>query len=432
MRPNRRPTRARMLRHRDAVSETGGAVSNRLPPGVARCIYLWPADAFGFDVPQAAGNVLAAGLLRIVTATPLQGARCTGGRPLRNEREGQAPVSLLKTEPPAPVASLPELFAIAHALEQEAANRYATLAAEMEALELPRVAAVFRHLVDEERGHAEHVEHWALGATGAGPDHHRMRWQPPETFDEEEARTIASSRLASAYRALSMAVRNEERAFALWTYIAAQARAPEVRAAAERMAGEELRHAALLRRERRRAYREDRSTAAASGAPSPLARAMAAEWRLAALLPMLAEAEGDATRAAAWRRLAGEAARMAAETAALAGEDALPGRSGGAAGQPGGSPARGLQRRRTGVRGIPGCSRCRARRGGRAAAPFPGGAGNRPGGGAAAGCRALKDRRTPPARINIAAGSRPSRRAAPSARRACAPSRNARAQRRAR
>ncbi|RAI54109.1 ferritin-like domain-containing protein [Roseicella frigidaeris] len=231
-------------------------------------------------------------------------------------------MSLLKAEPPAPVSSLPELFAIAHALEEEAASRYAALTEEMEALGLPRVAAVFRHLVDEERGHAQHVEDWALGATGACPDHRLIRWQPPETIDEEEARQIASSRLASAYRALSMSVRNEERAFALWTYIAAQAEAPEVREAAERMAGEELRHAALLRRERRRAYREERGIAAGAEVPSPLARATAAEWRLASLLPTLAEAEGNATRAAEWRRLAGEAATMAAETAALAGGEA--------------------------------------------------------------------------------------------------------------
>lgn len=231
-------------------------------------------------------------------------------------------MSLLKAEPPVPVLSLPELFAIAHALEEEAASRYAALAEEMETLEFPRVAAVFRHLVDEERGHAQHVEDWALGATGACPDHLLMRWQPPETFDEEEARQIASSRLASAYRALSMAVRNEERAFALWTYIASQAEAPEVREAAERMAGEELRHAALFRRERRRAYREERGAAAGSGVPSPLARAAAAEWRLASLLSTLAKAEGNATQAAEWRRLAGEAATMADATAVLAGEEA--------------------------------------------------------------------------------------------------------------
>jgi len=233
-------------------------------------------------------------------------------------------VSLLKAEPPAPVASLSELFAIAHALEEEAASRYATLAEQMDSLELPRVAAVFRHLAEEELEHAHRVEDWAYGATGARPDHHLMRWQPPETFDEEEAHQIASSRLASAYRALSMAVRNEERAFAFWTYVAAQATMPDVRKAAERIASEELRHAALFRRERRRAFRDERGVATASEASSPLARAISAEERLASLLPMLAEAEGDADRAVEWRRLGGEASAMAAEAAALAGEATAP------------------------------------------------------------------------------------------------------------
>lgn len=230
-------------------------------------------------------------------------------------------MSLLKAEPSAPVSSLPELFAIAHALEEEAASRYAALASEMDALELPRVAAVFRHLAEEERGHAQRIEDWARGTTGALPEHHLMRWQPPETFDEEEARRIASSRLASAYRALSMAVRNEERAFAFWTYVAAQAEAPDVREAAARMAGEELRHAALFRRERRRAFHAERA-AGISGPPSPLARAASAERSLASLLPTLAEAEGNAARAAEWRRLADAASAMAEEAAALAGETA--------------------------------------------------------------------------------------------------------------
>src|SRR6187549_350301 len=75
-------------------------------------------------------NAFAACLFRIVAATSPQGARSTGGLTLRIRPEEQAPVSLLKTEPPAPVASLPELFAIAHALEEEAASRYTTLAAE--------------------------------------------------------------------------------------------------------------------------------------------------------------------------------------------------------------------------------------------------------------------------------------------------------------
>jgi rubrerythrin len=227
-------------------------------------------------------------------------------------------MSLLKAEPSAPVQSLDELFALAHTLEVEAATRYAELADEMERLELPEVAAVFQQLVAEECGHAAHVENWARDTTGTPLDPTSIRWQPPETFDEEEARQIA--RLASAYRALSMAVRIEERAFALWTYIAAQAKAPAIRAAAERMAGEELHHAALLRRARRHAYHAERDSSA-TGHPPALVRATQAEARLAALLPALAagSAASGPHSAELWR-LGEAAAAMGGEAAALTGD----------------------------------------------------------------------------------------------------------------
>jgi rubrerythrin len=54
-----------------------------------------------------------------------------------------------------------------------------------------------------------------------------------------------------------MAVRNEERAFAFWSYVAAFAKDPEIKKAAEAMASEELGHVAALRRERRRAYHRE-------------------------------------------------------------------------------------------------------------------------------------------------------------------------------
>jgi rubrerythrin len=227
-------------------------------------------------------------------------------------------MSLLRSEPPEPMRSLGEFFALAQALEEEAAARYAELAGRMRTLDLPEVAAVFERLAAEERGHADQVEGWARAETGAAPDPARLRWQPPETFDEEAARAMASSRLASAYRALSMAVRNEERAFALWTYIAAQAEDPEVQVAAERMAAEELRHAALLRRERRRAFHAERHhrRAPAASQPPPAERAGAAERALAATLAALAEAPGTAEHAQDLRRLAGEAAALATGAAA--------------------------------------------------------------------------------------------------------------------
>lgn len=218
-------------------------------------------------------------------------------------------MSRLRSEPPAPVKSLGELLALAQALEREAAERYGELATQMEQVQLPEVAEVFRHLAAEERGHAERVEDWSHSELGAPPNPELIRWQPPATFDEEAAQEIGSSHLASAYRALSMAVRNEESAFALWSYIVAQAETPEIREAAERMAVEELRHAALLRRERRRAFHvERRRSESAEGSSArlpPMEEAAQGELRLQMLLRSLA-GSGALTRQSAeeLRRLA--------------------------------------------------------------------------------------------------------------------------------
>ena len=79
-------------------------------------------------------------------------------------------------------------------------------------------------------------------------------------FDDEGAALVAPE-LLDAYKAFSMAVRNEERAFVFWTYVAAHALSEEIKAAAERMAREELGHVATLRRERRKAFHSLRSSA---------------------------------------------------------------------------------------------------------------------------------------------------------------------------
>lgn len=71
---------------------------------------------------------------------------------------------------------------------------------------------------------------------------------------------LGVSRLVTPYRALSIAVRNEERAFAFWSYVSAYSSSETVREYAEKMAREELRHASIVRKERRQAY-HDRSDA---------------------------------------------------------------------------------------------------------------------------------------------------------------------------
>ena len=166
-------------------------------------------------------------------------------------------MSLLKSEPAGSVKSLEELFAIAAAMEQEAATRYAEIAARMRHEGDPALADVFERLSADEQSHLDSVVHWSEKTKGQAPDPVRIRWELPETFDDEGAATI-HPRLLSAYRALSMAVRNEERAFAFWSYVAAHAEVPEIRQAAETMAHEELGHVATLRRERRSAFHAER------------------------------------------------------------------------------------------------------------------------------------------------------------------------------
>ncbi|MBD9523941.1 ferritin family protein [Ensifer sp. ENS02] len=160
------------------------------------------------------------------------------------------------TSDPWKLASLDELLALAGAMEQEAIDGYVALGLRMKAMGRPELAAVFDALVAEERAHLRKVGEWENALR------HKTRsvsTHPPEhLFDDEAAGKVAPEML-SAYRAFSIAVRNEERAFVFWSYVSAHARSQDIRDAAERMAREELGHVATLRRERRRAFHQERS-----------------------------------------------------------------------------------------------------------------------------------------------------------------------------
>ncbi|WP_298252913.1 ferritin family protein [Bradyrhizobium sp.] len=212
--------------------------------------------------------------------------------------------SLLKSEPAGTLRSLDELFALAHAMENEAANRYGELAEEMRRQNKDDLASVFTQLAAAEREHVESVARWSQSRRGKAPDSALVRWEGPETFDENTATEVKTSGLMTPYRALAMAVRNEERAFAFWSYLAAYSKDPEIKKASETMAKEELGHVATLRKERRRAYHREhdqRSGEGPSGAPQSRVDARRLELQLAA---QLADIE---------RRLAGPAAVRAKE-----------------------------------------------------------------------------------------------------------------------
>lgn len=160
---------------------------------------------------------------------------------------------LLRQEPPARIDSLDDLLGIAMALETEAVRRYAQLAEVMDRRGDAATAATFRTLMAEEGAHVTAVDRWAadLGCTLAGGT--PFDWLLPPDIAESWDDLLDRTRL-TPYQALSLAVVNEQRAFAFYSHIAAATADPAVRRHAEALAQEELNHAALLRRERRRAY----------------------------------------------------------------------------------------------------------------------------------------------------------------------------------
>jgi rubrerythrin len=193
-------------------------------------------------------------------------------------------------------------------MEQEAAARYTQIAARLQVEGNPSLAVVFERLAADERLHLEAVVQWSDKQKGRLPDQAHLRWKIPETFDDEGAGT-EDARVLTAYRSLSMAVRNEERAFAFWTYVVAHAEHPEVRRAAEAMAAEELEHVAMLRRERRRAYHAERESAGSPAAAGDLADL---ESHLADRLAELAS-NAQPHGAVRMQRLASEASATAEE-----------------------------------------------------------------------------------------------------------------------
>ena len=151
--------------------------------------------------------------------------------------------------------TLDRLFAVAEAMETEAARRYAAMAETMDAAGNAEVAKLFRELERAEQGHARHVADWAEATRD------RRCRRPRSAGGRPKARILGDldrdPRLLTPYRALSVAVHNEERAFSFYSYAAADANDEAVRQQAEAFAREELGHAAWLRRERRRAYRAE-------------------------------------------------------------------------------------------------------------------------------------------------------------------------------
>jgi rubrerythrin len=163
----------------------------------------------------------------------------------------------LDQEPKARPRTLEDVMSLAAAMEREAGQRYAVLAVEMRRRGDYGLAATFETMLEEERDHLTAIERWAKQVAPLPLSRASDIWELPAEIARSWEELVVSASL-TPYKALSVAVQNEERGFAFYSYIAAHAEDEGVRTAAEQLAREELRHAALLRRERRRAWRRDR------------------------------------------------------------------------------------------------------------------------------------------------------------------------------
>ena len=165
---------------------------------------------------------------------------------------------LLTRYPDARAVTLRDLVGIANAIEQEAVRRYGQLAELMERRGEHETAKALRAMQQEELSHVASVAAWAEELNQSVPPPEEFEWQlPPElaaSWDE-----VAGTALLTPYRAFSIAVRNEERAFSLYIYLSAHTEDARVASEADKLAGEELEHAALVRRWRRAAYHKDQS-----------------------------------------------------------------------------------------------------------------------------------------------------------------------------
>ncbi|HYG89363.1 MAG TPA: ferritin family protein [Azospirillum sp.] len=154
--------------------------------------------------------------------------------------------------PIGPIRTTEELMDLASGMEHDAAVRYEQLAGLMERRDEPALATLFRELAGLEREHEEGIARWAARDGLRRPEPARFTWRLPESFGDEA--DGAAAHVLTPYEALAIAVRNEERAFAFYTYVSAMAEGGEVKRRAESLAREELNHVALLRDWRRRSY----------------------------------------------------------------------------------------------------------------------------------------------------------------------------------
>lgn len=142
------------------------------------------------------------------------------------------------------IESVETLLAHAHALESEAAERYAELAAQMDTHHSPELAVLFRKMAAIEAKHVDKVE--AMAAACELPRLNAWDYGWPDAEAPETTPFSAARYGMTAHQALSRMLDNEKRAVAFFDRVAGGTSDAEVRSMAAALADEERDHVALL------------------------------------------------------------------------------------------------------------------------------------------------------------------------------------------
>ncbi len=143
----------------------------------------------------------------------------------------------------APVASASEFMAHAHAMEAEAAERYAEFADSMEVHNNPEVAELFRKLSRIEQRHADQILD-QMGWKQSSVSSAAYRWEGTE--GPETADTTELYYMMQPYHALQIALHNEKRARDFFAHLAKVTTNAGVRKGALEMQEEEAEHVRLI------------------------------------------------------------------------------------------------------------------------------------------------------------------------------------------
>jgi len=147
-----------------------------------------------------------------------------------------------------------QLLSTAIAIEREAIKHYGDMAVRMRRYGNNESVSLFERLSEESREREQTIAEWAeLENIELAEIKEALVWEDPlmpKTYDAEARDPYRST----PYKALAYAAHNTDRAFNLYTHIAAIAEDPQTERYAQILAGDALNRSRLLQSRRRRAY----------------------------------------------------------------------------------------------------------------------------------------------------------------------------------